>query len=257
MILKRILRLFFVVFIVGGFSITGLLIHFSIKDMTKRRRRYVKSMSFWSGLALKIFNIKVTYKNMPDKNKSYLIVANHQGYLDIFYMVCAIPSLFVTSVEMRETPGLGLVTEMGGCLYVERRSRENILKEIKEIENVLAQGFNVVIYPEGTSTNGEKILPFKKSLLTACTSVEANILPVVMNYKKINGEPMSKKYTDWVCWYGDMTFIESIWKATQMESCEVEIEFLEEVHVSVDSDRRKIAALAQSQIEQKYVPIVS
>ena len=91
---------------------------------------------------------------------------------------------------MKETPFLGLLTEMAGCTYVERRSRDNIKNEIKDIEATLNEGFNVVIFPEGRSTNGEKVHPFKKSLLMACAESDANIMPAVANFRFINGEPI-------------------------------------------------------------------
>lgn len=252
----RVIRLLALGLAVFSYLVTAFAIHFTNTNPQKRRKKFVKNVRRYSAIALKIFGMKVKYINRPPKSKHFLIVSNHLGFFDIFFMAAGTPTLFVTSVEMRETPVLGLLTEMGGCLYVERRSRENIHNEIKEIEKALNDGFNVVVYAEGTSGDGTKVLPFKKSLLTACTNSEANIMPVVLNYRKINGESVQDKFRDWVCWYGDISFAVSIWRASQISSAEVELEFLEEVHVSKDSDRRDVATKAEQQIRERFNPIV-
>jgi 1-acyl-sn-glycerol-3-phosphate acyltransferase len=90
---------------------------------------------------------------------------------------------------MKETPFLGHLAELGGCLYVERRDRSNINNEMLQIREALQQGFNVVLYPEGTSTNGEQVLPFKKTLMTAAAGTSVPIMPMVLNRINANFYP--------------------------------------------------------------------
>jgi 1-acyl-sn-glycerol-3-phosphate acyltransferase len=224
-------------------------------DSHVRRRKFSKNVFRSCSKAIAIFNIELQVSNPPTGEQHFLIVSNHLGYLDIFAMASTVPTLFVTSVEMKETPFLGLLTEMGGCMYVERRNRLNIHNEIKEIEAALNDGFNVVIYPEGRSTNGEKVHPFKKSLLMACAGSEANILPAVINFRTVNGEPMQHKFRDWVCWYDDMPFLTAVWNATQINHCHMTLDFLAEVRVNGDSNHRDVAESAQRQVEANYVPV--
>lgn len=255
MIVIRIFRLIKLASIVGAFLLRALSIHLFTTDSHRRRKRFSQNVFTSCKKMLHALNIELEVTNAPFHDNRFLIVSNHLGYIDVFAIASTIPTLFVTSVEMKETPFLGLLTEMAGCMYVERRSRNNIHNEIKEIEVALNDGFNVVIFPEGRSTNGEKVHPFKKSLLMACAGSEANIMPAVVNYRSINGEPMQHKFRDWVCWYDDMSFIRSIWCATQINQCNLTLDFLEEVHVHGESDHRDIASNAQSQIEAKYIPI--
>lgn len=255
MIFLRVKRLFHLGLIVIRFLIGALVIHITTADHHLRRRRFSHNVKEKCISALKSLNVELKVINQPRGEKHHLIVANHLGYLDIFAIASSVPTLFVTSVEMKEAPFLGLLTEMAGCMYVERRNRNNIHNEIKEIEAALNNGFNVVIYPEGRATNGEKVHPFKKSLLMACAGSEANILPAVVNFRSVNQQPMDHKFRDWVCWYDDMPFVTSVWNATQMNHCLLELEFLNEVLVSGESNHRDIAGSAQGQIEAKYVAI--
>lgn len=255
MILIRIFRLLNLASAVIRYLLKALIIHIGTTDSHRRRKRFAENVSQSCARALGALNITSVVGNAPNNTRRFLIVCNHLGYLEIFAMAASVPTLFVTSVEMKETPFLGLLTEMAGCMYVERRSRQNIHNEIKEIEAALNDGFNVVIFPEGRSTNGERVHPFKKSLLMACAESEANILPAVVNFISVNGEPMQHKFRDWVCWYDDMPFFTSVWQASQISSCVLKLDFLEEVHVSGGSDHRDVAHRAQSQIEAKYIPI--
>lgn len=255
MIFKRLFRLSRLVGSVILFFGRAFYIHLTTADSHLRRKKFAQNVSRHSRMALKALNIDLKVSNTPEKNKTYLLVSNHLGYLDIFAIASTVPSLFVTSVEMKETPFLGFLTEMGGCMYVERRSRNNILNEIKEIEAALNDGFNIVIFPEGRSTNGERVHPFKKSLLMACANSEANIMPAVVNFKSVNGEPMSHKFRDWLCWYDDMPFLTAVWNATRIQHCHMCLDFLDVVQVNSDSSHKDVALKAQQQIEEKFVPI--
>lgn len=254
-LLLRLLKLMLLAFVVLCHLIVASLIHFLTTNPVLRRKRFVHNTKFFTGIALGIFGFKPQYKNLPDPNKQFLFIGNHLGYWDIFLIASRMPTLFVTSVEMRETPVLGLLTEMGGCLFVERRSREKLHEEIKEIESALAQGFNVVVFPEATSHDGSEVKPFKKALLAACEKSEANIMPFVINYLKVNGQDMSHRFRDWVFWYGDIGFAESIWRASQIFSAEVELKFFSEILVNENSNRREIAEKAHGLISSEFIKI--
>ena len=200
-------------------------------------------------------NIQIKATNLPGSEKNYLFVGNHMGMLDILVISSLKPTLFITSVEMQKTPGLGLLSEMGGCLFVERRNRSNIQTEIGQIREALKQGVSVVLYPEGTSTSGERILPFKKSLLTAAAGTGVPIKPMVVNYTFVDGEPMSDKHRDTVCWYGDQSFISAMWRLFSAKSIVAEFEFLDEIHVHSEEERRHVAGAAQALIEAKFKAI--
>jgi 1-acyl-sn-glycerol-3-phosphate acyltransferase len=225
------------------------------RDPIRRRHHYTHTVSFFCRLALWFMNFKVRTIHAPTPGASFLLVGNHLGMLDILVLSSQHPTLFITSVDMRETPGLGFLTEMGGCLYVERRSRQNILGEISQIREALQQKFSVALYPEGTSTNGEKVLPFKKSLITAAAGTGVSILPVVINYRQVNGEPMSHKWRDYVFWYGDQTFVPALLRIFSVQSVNVDLEFCEEIDVHNEEERRQVAAQLYQVIASKFTPI--
>lgn len=248
-----------IVFILSTFSygICAMLAKFFIRDLHERRRFYTRNITRHTRFVLKMFGGKLDVINPPPLDRRFLFVGNHLGFLDILLLSSFRPCLFITSVEMRDTPFLGQLCEMGGCLYVERRSRAQIENEITEIREALKNNHDVVLYPEGTSTNGEKLLPFKKSLMTSAAGTGVPILPMVLNYTHVNDEPMSHKWRDHICWYGDISFVASFFRILSLRSFKARIEFLDEVHVLSEEHRRQVASRVQAAIEEKFIPILA
>ena len=225
------------------------------RDLERRKRRFSRHGTFWCALVCRTFRMKVLVKNQPAPHQAGLLVGNHLGFIDILACASIQPNLFVTSKEMRETPVLGQIVEMGGCIYVERRSRSNIQKELGEIIDFLKRGFRVVLYPEATSTNGEGVLPFKRTLISAAAHAGVPVIPYVFNFREINGEPgFQLKYRDSVCWYGDISFFTAIWLAFSLKSLVCEVEFLSPVYTKTDDDRAIVADAIREMIVAKFDP---
>ncbi len=238
-----------------SFLISAFRIHFKTKDPVERMNRFSANAHYFTGVVCRFFNIKIKVVNEIPKNQPGLIVGNHMGFIDVLVMNSLISSLFVTSNEIKETPFLGLLCEMGGCLFVERRSRMNISNELNEIVTYLKKGFNVILYPEATSHNGEEILPFKRTLLTAAAYAQVPIRPYCFNFTSINGDPFNLKYRDAVCWYGPISFAQSFISCASLKEVVVDVEFVEPVHTKPGDDRAKVADHVRELIVKKFRPV--
>lgn len=249
-------RLLLFAFMMILFLASAYCIYLATPNEQKRRTRFYWHAGWWARLCCRLFRIKIITKGNTDPNEPGLVVCNHMGFIDILALAAVRPNLFVTSQEMRQTPVLGTITEMGGCLYVERRSRTKILAELDSIAEVLKTGLRVVLYPEATSTNGEQILPFKRTLLMAAAKAGVPVIPVVFNFREINGEKgFLYKYRDSVCWYGDIGFHTSIVRAFSLKSLVCELEFLPPVYTSLEQDRGVVADSIHEMISTRFVPV--
>ena len=112
----------------------------------------------------------------------------------------------MSTEEVRTTPVLGSLATAGGCVFVERRSRENIRQEVELIAGLLKQGHSMIFFPEGTSTNGSSVLPFKRPLFAPAVLAGVPVLPAVVQLIEIDGKSVSGQNRDLLCWYGDMQF---------------------------------------------------
>lgn len=244
-------------FLFAAFIVYGVIARRLISDPIKRRRHHLTTVHKLAQVACHVFDIKVTVHN-PERLRSgqnYMIVSNHLSYIDGLVLGAIAPVSFITSVEMRQTFFLGLITEIAGCLFVERRSRDKIGGEIKEIEGALREGFNVVIFPEATSTNGSSILPFKRSLLAAAIQSSTPVLPLTINYDHINGQKVSPENRDLLCWYGSMGFASHFIAMLGLKKIEISVHLLPEI-TTHDKTREAVAEIAFKEISGKYNPIV-
>lgn len=244
----------FCVYILCYFLISGL-ISITTFEAKTRTRRILKLVQIFSKIGINLIGFEVTYKNVPPDNQQFLIVGNHLGMLDILVLGAVRPSMFITSVELKETPFLGQLAIMGGCLFIERRSRKQIPQEVQKIREALKSGFSVVLYPEGTSGNGEGVLPLKKTLMTAAAGTGVPILPAVINFRKVDGVPVTYKNRNQVCWWGPITFLEGLKNTFSLKKIEVDFEFCEPLFVHNEEDRREVAATIQDRIVGAFTPI--
>ncbi|MGZ3744446.1 MAG: lysophospholipid acyltransferase family protein [Pseudobdellovibrionaceae bacterium] len=221
-------------------------------DSVASRQGYSKNAQAHCAFLLKVLNVDVTVKGAPVAGTNFLYVGNHMGFIDIFILASIMPALFITSQEMRETPFLGTVCEMAGCIFVERRSRTQIMNELGSLKEALEQGFNVILYPEATSTNGEAVLPFKKTLMMAGPHAERPIQPGCINFLEINGEDFNVNSRDNVCWYGEMSFLSAMWNSLTNSFIKAELHFLEPIHEAPTADRSEVARKAHSLVSAHF-----
>lgn len=214
-----------------------------MRDREDRLRFFIDNVSKWCQRALHTmdFEIEVTgLEKLKLEEKNYLFVSNHMSYLDVLIFSSKVPSVFVTSEDMGEVFFLGTLAEMGGSIFVERRHRQRVDRDLTVMTETLQKGFNIVIYPEGTSTDGQKLLPFKKSLLMSAVDAGREIVPVALKYMEIDGVPFSKSNADTVCWYGDMTFADHLVGLWKHRNIKVQLEFLDPISTRVTTQTEKI-----------------
>lgn len=251
---RGILRLIFAAMIIAAFLASAVLIKIKHRrDIIARRKAFSRNSSLHCGLMLKLFSIDVTVKGTPVQGTNFLYVGNHMGFVDIFVLASVMPALFITSHEMRETPFLGTLCEMAGCLFVERRSRTQIMNELESLKEALEQGLNVVLYPEATATNGEAVLPFKRTLMMAGPHSGRPIQTGCINFVEIDGADFNLQSRDSVCWYGDMSFFEAMGNLLTTSSIKAHLEFLEPIHEHKDADRGILAAKAHAIVSARFV----
>jgi 1-acyl-sn-glycerol-3-phosphate acyltransferase len=237
------------------FSLLSLGGHLWYSDKFKQNKFLSFILKIASRFLLFVFNHHVKSRGVVvDKNQNCLIVSNHLSYLDVLIIASRFPSSFVTSVEVKNTAGLGLITKMAGCFYVERRSRANLGGEVGELSEALKFGCNVVVFPEATSTNGEGVLKFKRPLFEAAIQTKKSVLPVTINYKQISDQNLSTANRDFVCWYGDMKFLGHFWKLIGQTSVDIELV----VHAPITgNDTSTLAQATFDAISKSYIPITN
>lgn len=216
-----------------------------------------KNTSFWSGLILKVFRVKLLSPEILralQKEKG-LVVSNHLSYVDILLISSCLPSIFVTSREIEETPLVGLVCKAAGTIFVERRNRTTLTADIESMSALLKKGVRVAFFPEGTTTDGSKILPFRKSLIESATSSQSDVIPLCIQYQTINGRPITSETQKKVFYFGNATFFKHLYGLLSVKTIEVSISAGEILRGNDVNCRKEAALKAREQILQIYQPI--
>jgi len=237
------------------FVLHAMLARAIIRNEADRRRYAAKNLARYCRWYMVAFNLKVEvrgFEKLADDPRHFMIIANHMSYLDVMVIASRLPSLFVTSVEIENTPLLGTVCRAGGSYFVERRNRTKLAQELDSLGQVLKDGVNLVIFPEGTSSDGEGVLPFKKSLFASAVRASTPVLPLCLRYLSANGKPLDPVTRDALCYYGEMTFFAHFFRFLKLRSARIELLVLDPLDVSSESCRKELADLAHARISQAF-----
>ena len=163
-----------------------------------------------------------------------LICSNHLSYLDILVYAAATPCVFVSKREVRRWPAFGLLARCGGTIFVNRQSRTNTAEATREIGAVLETGVPVLLFPEGTSTDGTEVERFHPTLLEPAVERVAEMTAAAIGYRAHAVEECD------LCWFGDAPFLSHLLLTLGCENVLAEVEFFPDRNVYSD---RKSAAL--------------
>ena len=172
---------------------------------------------------------------------SGLLVSNHLSYLDIMLYGAVVPCVFVAKTEVRSWPILGLLAALGGTIFIDRTSKVSAAQSATKIERLLADGILVLIFPEGTSSDGAEVLRFHTSLFEPAIRVGVPVTAAAISYAAVPCVPESS-----LCYYGDISFAPHIFKTMQLAVVTGTIHFAQPGHSY--ADRKQAAAETRQQV---------
>jgi lyso-ornithine lipid O-acyltransferase len=213
--------------------------------------RPIRSFNF---LLRTILNIKVTVEGDEGQLErgGYVIISNHVGYIDGIVLGSLFPVIFVSKREVKSWPVIGLWTTLCGTIYINRQRKSLVSSTIKDIRRKLKQEANILLFPEGAATNGERMLPFQTAPLAAPLRNRSIIVPVTLAYASIEEQPVSVANRDLIYCYGDMDFVPHFWKLTGLRSVEVRVTIQPKIECFRYEDnsagRKKLAADCYSRV---------
>ena len=164
-----------------------------------------------------------------------LVVCNHLSYIDILVLSAAMPCFFVAKIEIGGWPFFGKAARCGGTIFVDRSSlasAQSVAEQMTE-RLQLPIPIPVLLFPEGTSTDGSEVIRFHSRLIDPATKLRVPITTAAVRYTVADGTPEIE-----LCWYGDETFVNHLWKVLGVGGFEADLRFGES---RVYTDRRRAA----------------
>lgn len=228
--------------------LTLLLIPFQIA-LVKLRHPWRKRLPLiYHRASLWLIGVKIVRRGRPSKARPTLYVANHASYLDIPIFGALLEASFVAKAEIEKWPLFGFCAKLQECIFIDRAAR-NTLSHTGEIQRRLDDGDSIILFPEGTTSDGNSTLPFKSSLF-ATAQLRPNgeplmVQPVSLSYAKLDGVGMGRGLRRMFTWFGDEDLVPHAANAMSLGKLTVIVEFHPPVTIAQFKNRKEMCAYCE------------
>lgn len=198
-------------------------------------------------LCCRIFGVTVERRGAPGADRPLLIVANHVSYFDIVVLSACLETSFVAKREIANWPFFGWLAKLQRTVFVGRRTR-GVAGERDDVARHLAQGLNLVLFPEGTSSDGTHVLPFKSSLFGVAEVRGGKPLvvqPASIAYLRLDGMPIGRQWRPFFAWYGEMDLAPHLWRLIGLGRLTVAVEFHAPLTLEQCGSRKALSAACE------------
>lgn len=246
---RIVLAVFFVVLV----TIVLLPIHLLL--LALRHPWRTRLPKYWHRAALWAIGIKVVTHGRIDRRRPLLVASNHISWLDILVLASVADVTYVAKSEVRDWPVFGFLAKLQRSIFVVREQRQRTQDQADEIAERLGAGEIVVLFPEGTTSDGNRLGLIKSSLFAAATSAATHsagkcvhVQPVAIAYTRIQGMPMGHYHRPIAAWPGDVELMPHLLGVLREGAIDAEVSFGEAIEVTPGSNRKEISARAERQI---------
>ena len=208
-------------------------------------------------LLIWLLSIQIDLEGEIDtSNNSNLYISNHLSYLDIPILGSTFPMRFVAKSEVEVWPLFGFLAKLGKTIFISRK-RTHSLDQKNKIFKSLSSDEKVFIFPEGTTSDGNRVLDFKSSSFSALEGQNFSIQPIVIVYSDLNGIPINRWLRPVIAWYGDMDLKPHFLKLASLRSIKVKLIYLDVVNTKNFCNRKDISNYLENKIKKVYSSAIS
>ncbi len=212
----------------------------------------LRLIRWWNKRLLAAFNLRVTtHGHVPLNHMAgMLFIANHISWVDVHALNSLVPLRFIAKSEISRWPIFGYLAKSADVLFIDRDKRKDAVRIVHITASSLAAGDNLCLFPEGTTTDGTTMMPFKSSIVQAAIHANATIHPVAIRYPNAQGGANTA-----MAYAGETTMKESMQQILLQQQPTVELHFLAPIATvnlsNDDKDRRKLTTLIEQTIKEK------
>lgn len=203
-------------------------------------RAKIRFARTYHAVLCRLIGMKVQVVGTPSASPSVLFVSNHSSWLDVLVLGSVLEAAFVSKSEVGEWPVIGTVARLGRTVFVSRK-RNSTGREAGEIQQRLSTGDNIILFPEGTSNDGTRVLPFRSSFLAAAQDAK-QIQPVSLVYDRLGGLPACRRDRPLFAWYGDMDIASHFWRIARRPGARATVLLHDPTDPAAFPDRKSLTA---------------
>lgn len=200
---------------------------------------------FYHRCVCRLFGLDIVVRGRPESLRPTLFVGNHSSYIDIEVHSSLIPVSFIAKAEVARWPFFGTLARLQRTVFVDRRPL-SAADQRDEIARRLSAGDNLMLFPEGTSNDGNRTLPFYSALFSVAERRLAGdrpmpVQPVSIAYSELNGFPIGRSLRPLLAWYGDMELAPHLWCFAGLGRVKVIVQFHPTVTIDQFASRKELA----------------
>lgn len=196
----------------------------------------------------RLIGLRVQVVGTPSASPSVLYVSNHSSWLDILVLGSVLEASFVSKAEVGTWPLVRTVARLGRTVFVSR-TRNGTGKEAREIQDRLAAGDSIILFPEGTSNDGTRVLPFRSSFLAVAQDAK-QVQPVSLVYDRLGGLPACRRDRPLFAWYGDMDIATHFWRIARRSGARATVLLHDPADPAAFRDRKALTAAASDVVAE-------
>ncbi len=202
---------------------------------------------YWRGVAW-ILGLRLRVIGQVAPVRPVLFAANHWSWVDIVALGAVLPACFIAKGEVGQWPGVALIARLGRTIFVSRE-RDTVAREQKEVLDRLKGGDNVILFPEGTSSDGNRVLPFAAAFFSlAFTEPAPWVQPVTIVYDELDGLPVRRGERAEIAWFGDMDLGPHVGKLLRRRNLRATIWLDAPIPPGTYKSRKSLSAALQTRI---------
>lgn len=230
----------------------------------KTGSRYARSFPHWYHRQVcKLVGIRLNVEGEIAEQQGVLIIANHVSWLDITVLSAVAPVSFVAKQEVASWPFVSWLAKLQRSVFVDRNRRNEVGDKANEILERLAGGDHIVLFAEGTSSDGNSVVPFKTALFAAAKpaggapmGAKVSAQTLAITYPKIYGLPLCRRGRHVIAWYGDMDMASHAWRLLGLGPIDAHIRIGAPVPLDAFPDRKALARYAEDKVRKDVVELL-
>lgn len=209
----------------------------------------------WHQIVCRIFGIRFTISGRPVTDRQILFMSNHLSYLDIPLIGSFLQASFLAKKDVESWPVFGFLSKLQQTAFIERKASATA-REIENLSKRVEGRRSLILFPEGTSTDGRSVLPFKSSLFTlAMNNQQSDLLvqPMTIKLLSVDGQsPEPQDLRDLYAWHRDMDtdLATHLWRFARTSGAVLEVVFHEPINPAIFEDRKILAKACHEQVSK-------
>jgi 1-acyl-sn-glycerol-3-phosphate acyltransferase len=226
--------------------------------------RFARTFPHWYHRQVcKIIGVRLKVDGEIAERQGVLIVANHVSWLDITVLSAVAPVSFVAKREVSTWPFVKWLAKLQRSVFVDRERRTQVSDKASEILNRLEAGDHVVFFAEGTSSDGNMVVPFRSALFAAVKpsgrgpmGENVSVQTLALTYTRLHGLPLGRRGRPQVAWYGDMDMAGHAWKLLGLGPLDADIRISPPVPLDDFTDRKALARYTETKVRNDVVELL-